>query len=64
MSSQPNIKQHLWIIISIAIGFSAFMMGYSFSPFMDVGFGDKQGVGTTVEQDLMKQYQDLYSTDE
>lgn len=55
-------KHHVLIIITIVIGFSTFMLGYSLPPFMEVGFGVGENVeaGSGSEADLMKQYEDLY----
>jgi len=56
------VKNHLWIIIAIVVGFCSFMIGYSLPPFMEVGFGvdtvSKSGV--TDEEALQKQYEELY----
>lgn len=59
-----TVKQHLFIIITIVIGFSTFLLGYSLPPFLEVGFGD---AGTPTidnsssnEAELMKQFKDLY----
>lgn len=58
------MKQHLFIIITIVMGFSTFMIGYSLPPFLEVGFGDSEtatvGGGTDTEAELMKQFEDLY----
>jgi hypothetical protein len=59
-----TVKQHLFIILTIVIGFSTFMLGYSLPPFLEVGFGDggtpsiDSGAGD--EAELMKQFEDLY----
>lgn len=64
MSTQQSTKKHVWIIAIIAIGFVSFMMGYSFSPFMEVGISaKKQGAEAESGEDLMKQYEDLYNTE-
>ena len=58
------MKQHLFIILTIVIGFSSFMLGYSLPPFLEVGFGDNgtpsidSGAGD--EAELMKQFEELY----
>ena len=59
-------KHHILIIITIVIGFSTFMLGYSLPPFMEVGFGVGENVeaGAGPDADLMKQYEDLYKDDE
>lgn len=68
MSSQQKAKQHLLIIISIVVCFSTFMMGYSFSPFLEVGFAERDAAqpvaapGSNAE--LLKQYEDLYKTED
>lgn len=58
------MKLHLFIIITIVIGFSSFMLGYSLPPFLEVGFGQGEmsaaGQSAPDEADLMQQYQDLY----
>lgn len=69
MTSQKNAQHHLLIIITIVVCFSTFMIGYSFSPFMEVGFGDQaKGIDSSAaggaSDDLMKQYQNLYNTEE
>ncbi len=65
MSAQKNVKQHLFIMIAIVLGFSTFMMGYSYSPFIEVGFSDEaKGIEPSTDADLEKQYQDLYKTEE
>lgn len=60
------VKNHLFIIITIVVGFGTFMLGYSLPPFLEVGFGDGENaaVGSESEADLMKQYEDLYKDDE
>ncbi len=59
------MKNHLFIIICIVIGFSSFMMGYSLPPFMEVGFGQEEAVdGVGDESDLLKQYEKLYENAE
>ena len=60
------VKNHLFIIISIVIGFGTFMLGYSLPPFMEVGFGGDENIeaGSPANTDLMKQYEDLYKDDE
>jgi len=58
------MKIHLFIIITVVIGFSTFMIGYSLPPFLEVGFGGGEtatmGGGTATEADLMKQFEELY----
>ena len=58
------MKQHLFVIITIVIGFSSFMLGYSLPPFLEVGFGDSETAtmegGSDSEAELMKQFEDLY----
>ena len=60
------VKNHLFIIITIVIGFSTFMLGYSLPPFLEVGFGvgDNVEAGSNPDSDLMKQYENLYKDDE
>ena len=61
------MKTQLWIIITLVVGFLGFMMGYSVPPFIEVGFtgGDEAGIESgTIDKDLMKQYENLYKTDE
>ena len=60
------VKHHLFIIIAIVIGFSTFMLGYSLPPFLEVGFGGGENVeaGSGPDEDLMKQYEDLYKDEE
>jgi len=60
------VKHHLFIIITIVIGFGTFMLGYSLPPFLEVGFGGGENVeiGSEADSDLMKQYEDLYKDDE
>ena len=60
------VKHHLFIIITIVIGFSTFMLGYSLPPFLEVGFGVGENVeaGSGPDSDLMKQYENLYKDDE
>ena len=59
------MKQPLWIIISLVVGFLGFMMGYSVPPFMEVGFSGKEHSAgqqqESVEADLLKQYENLYN---
>ena len=68
MISPQNVKQHLFIIITLVIGFSSFIIGFSFSPFLEVGFRDSQvvesGTNAGSDADLMKHYEDLYSTED
>ncbi len=58
------MKQHILIIITIVIGISTFLLGYSLPPFIEVGFGTGgeavQETGGAAEEELMKQYKDLY----
>jgi hypothetical protein len=58
------VKQHLFIILTIVIGFGSFMLGYSLPPFLEVGFGDGEtatmDAGPGNEAELMKQFDDLY----
>ncbi|GBD98348.1 hypothetical protein BMS3Abin07_00360 [bacterium BMS3Abin07] len=57
------MKTSLWIIIMIVIAFLGFMMGYALPPFMEVGFGQGGDVtqgGTVSEEELEKQYQQMY----
>jgi len=54
------MKNELWAIIVITMGFLGFMMGYSVPPFLEVGFGTGEvqtgsGSGPS-EQELMDQY--------
>ncbi|HEB68306.1 MAG TPA: hypothetical protein ENI88_01655 [Desulfobulbus sp.] len=62
------MKKHLFIIITIVIGFSSFLLGYSLPPFLEVGFGDNDAAvidgGPGNDDDLLKQYQDLYKDTE
>ena len=60
------VRHHLFIIISIVIGFGTFMLGYSLPPFLEVGFvgGVNSEAGSSADSDLMKQYEDLYKDDE
>ena len=60
------VRHHLFIIISIVIGFGTFMLGYSLPPFLEVGFGGgvNSEAGSSADSDLMKQYEDLYKDDE
>jgi len=61
------VKHHLYIIITIVLGFTAFMAGYSYSPFMEVGFAQQDeagGADGAVDADLMRQYEQLYESDE
>jgi hypothetical protein len=56
-----------WIIILIVVGFLGFMMGYAVPPFMEVGFGQREAVmeeGTPGDEELMKEYQQLYQEGE
>lgn len=59
-----TVKNHLFIVITIVIGFSTFLLGYSLPPFLEVGFGDGDTAtmsrGTGNEAELMKQFDDLY----
>jgi hypothetical protein len=69
VSAQQNAKQHLFVIITIVIGFSSFMLGYSYSPFIEVGFGDEakgieSGAGAADDAELLKQYENLYKTED
>ncbi|HEB49421.1 MAG TPA: hypothetical protein ENI89_02325 [Desulfobulbus sp.] len=58
------MKQHLFIIVTIVIGFSSFMLGYSLPPFLEVGFGGGAGAdmagGVTGEAELRQQFEELY----
>ncbi len=58
------MKQHLFIILTIVIAFSSFMLGYSLPPFLEVGFGDNGAPSIDTsgddEAELMKQFEDLY----
>ncbi len=62
------MKKHLFIIITIVIGFSTFLLGYSLPPFLEVGFGDNDTAviddGTGSDAELLKQYEDLYKDTE
>ena len=60
------VKQHLYIIIFIVMGFSTFLLGYSLPPFLEVGFGGGESVESAIEadEDLLKQYENLYKDDE
>jgi len=62
------VKKHLFIIITIVIGFSTFLLGYSLPPFLEVGFGDNDTAviddGTGSDAELLKQYEDLYKDTE
>jgi len=58
------MKHHLFIIITIVIGFSTFLLGYSLPPFLEVGFGggDNAMIDSDAgsQADLQKQFEDLY----
>lgn len=57
------MKNHVLIIITVAVAFSSFMLGYSLPPFMEVGFGgggEQAGAAADSEAELMKQYENLY----
>ncbi len=61
------MQTNFWIIVIVVVAFLGFMMGYAFPPFMEVGFG--QGgkgaeVGTASEEELMKQYEELYEDED
>lgn len=60
------MKNHLWIIIIVVVGFSSFMIGYSLPPFLDVGFGGDTVTesGVSDEEALRKQYEELYKDSE
>ena len=60
------MKTQLWIIITLVVSFLGFMMGYSVPPFIEVGFTGSQGgvEALTTDEDLMKQYENLYKSDE
>ncbi len=62
------MKKHLFIIITIVIGFSTFLIGYSLPPFLEVGFGDNDTAavddGAGGDAELLKQYEDLYKDTE
>ena len=64
LAAGETMKKPLWIIITVVVGFLGFMIGYSVPPFMEVGFGGgDHGAGQVeqpMDQELMKQYQDLY----
>ncbi|MHB8809655.1 MAG: hypothetical protein ACYC9M_06540 [Desulfobulbaceae bacterium] len=56
------MKQHLFYIIVIVTGFSAFLMGYSLPSFLEVGFGGSDsaiGTGAETDADLLKYYEKL-----
>ena len=59
-----SVKQHLFIILTIVVGFGSFLLGYSLPPFLEVGFGDGGNAtmdsGTDDEARLMRQYEELY----
>jgi len=59
-----TVKKHLFIVITVVIGFSTFLLGYSLPPFLEVGFGDSDTAtmdsGTGSEAELMKQFDELY----
>jgi hypothetical protein len=59
-------QNHKMIIITIVLGFSTFLLGYSLPPFLEVGFAVEETVesGSGPDSDLMKQYEDLYKDDE
>jgi hypothetical protein len=59
------MKASLWIVIIIVVAFLGFMMGYALPPFLEVGFGGGGKIegGAPSEQDLMKQYEQLYQED-
>ncbi|GAB4333690.1 MAG: hypothetical protein Kow0089_02480 [Desulfobulbaceae bacterium] len=58
------MKLHLFVILTIVIGFSTFMIGYSIPPFLEVGFGGGEtavmGGSAGDEAELMKQFEELY----
>ncbi len=58
------MKKHLFIIVTIVLGFSTFLIGYSLPPFLEVGFGDNDTAaidgGSGGDAELLKQYEDLY----
>ncbi len=58
------MRQHLFVIITIVIGFGSFMLGYSLPPFLEVGFGDGANAalesGGTGEAELRQQFEELY----
>ncbi|MEE9524699.1 MAG: hypothetical protein V3V59_08120 [Thermodesulfovibrionales bacterium] len=61
------MKREFWIVVIIVAAFFGFMMGYALPPFMEVGFGtaDQAVEGTAVsEEDMMKQYEELYQEEE
>ena len=61
------MKRDFWIIVMIVTAFLGFMMGYALPPFMEVGFGTADEAAqeeTLSEEDLMKQYEELYQEEE
>lgn len=61
------MKNNLWIIITVVVTFFGFMIGYSIPPFMEVGFGDSSQqaqTGGQTSQDLLKQYEQLYQSND
>ena len=48
------VKHHLFIIISIVVGFGTFMLGYSLPPFLEVGFGGGENIeaGSATDSEL------------
>lgn len=57
------MKRSLWLVIVIIAGFLGYLMGYSFSPFIETGSGGKggsvQGV-PGVDKDMQEYYKKLY----
>lgn len=56
------MKNHLWIVIAITLGFSTFLLGYSLPPFLEVGFGGGEDGQVAGEPDaeVLKQYEEMY----
>lgn len=61
------MKTSLWVVILVVLAFLGFMMGYALPPFLEVGFGQGGGAlegGPATEEELMKQYEELYEGEE
>ena len=61
------MKTSFWIVVIVVVAFLGFMMGYALPPFLEVGFGQgsEKTTGEPVsEEELMKQYENLYQEEE
>jgi hypothetical protein len=57
------MKNTFWVVVVVTAVFLGFMLGYSFPPFLEIGFAvgkGKKAPPTKIDKKLENYYKDLY----